>query len=246
MKRLIFAIMTSFLVFSACGTDNDLSSNDDEEMVEVRESRNKEKEELDENESESEDTNVEEWMKSKALENIEKINVLSNDENYIEYTTASSELMDIIAEWSDASIDKDSPILVVDTELDSINSFLALNGITDAKLSDVAEEMLKSRMGSSIPSMINGQMGANYLAASSVLFYGKGYVTDLKFNSQLWVVPTDKEGLAYAVNFQRSDEGIASVSVSYLCYKNESTLKKSLKPMLMSFDVEEYDINWDK
>lgn len=232
MKRLLVSIVLSSMILSGCS--NALTTTRD---------RGDEVTDLADEEDLVED--AEEWMKEKALDAIEKLTILAEDEDYIKITSASEEILDTISEWSEASIDEDSEILVVDTNNDSVSALMSMMGEDDFELSDVAKEVMKSRVGGSIPSIINGRMGATYLAASSVVFYGKGYVTDVEFDNQLWIIPTDEEGLAYAINFQRSEEGIASVQANYIVFEPENTLKKSIKPMLMTFDVDIKEIDWE-
>lgn len=255
MKRksitYLMAILLLALLLGACGintdSDEDVSIEESGETSKKASNKNSKKDDDDKKDNKSSnkksDISSEEWLKELAIENIESLKALAGDESYIECLGGSEEINNLVKAWSKADIDEDKKVVIAYIEKSSVLSFIKLAG-GDLELSETAEEYLVNNTGRTVSNIITARMGTTTLAASSIANYTKSYIAECEIENQVWMIPTDVDGVAYCVNFINSGDGVITVAVNFITYEPDKSIKKSVKPTLGPFDLEETEIEW--
>lgn len=242
MKRLSILLLIGLLLVGCAGLDNfDSDKAESSEKSEKTKDDDKKDSKKDKKEK-SEDVN--QWLQDTAYENVEGLIELASDESYILLMNGNESILDMISEWSDADIDTDEDVVIVKMDYEDIMSMPGLPEDVD-ELSDEGMDMMQKRMGASIGSIINGRMGSSVLAASSIVQYGKSYVALSEIDNQTWMIPSDKEGLAYCVSFTNSGDGVISVGAYFLYYGDDTTIKKAVRSAAIPCDIDTMEIDWE-
>lgn len=231
-KRLMFMLLSTMLL-AGCAlpkiTDLDAKMIDEEEVKGSK----KDKDKLD----------ADEWMTEQAVNATECLAKMASDEVYVKLYINNSDIEELVADWSEASIDEDQSVVILRADEDTVEDFLKVNGETDG-LSDFTKEYLVNQIVLTIPNVLNGSFGTDTLAASSVANYSNSYYVDFDIDNQLWLIPTDEDGLAYGVCFTNAGDDVCCVSARYVVYDSEKGLKKTAKTRSIGFDIEEVEIDY--
>lgn len=242
MKRICLLLLMGLMLI---GCENLSRGDDYEDSSNISADDKKVDKKKKEKEDEKAKEDAEKWLAEIASENIDKLTELANDETYFKLIYGDDKIGEIISEWGEADIDKDSEVVVAKVNISSMVLAASLSGEEDFDdLSEVGQEWLESRAGASIGNVINAKSGSSTVAASAMVQYGKSYITPYEIDNQIWFVPSDEEGLAYCVSFSNSGEGVISVGVTYVYYGEEQSLKKAVNGSGMA-SAKTIDVDWE-
>ncbi len=183
------------------------------------------------------------FMKNAAGEVVNALAELTADEAYIRTMSASEEIVDLAKQWQDAEVEKTEEIQVIPLYKETMQNLLEMT-VDYEDLSETAKEYLQISFGKSASNIVNARAGVDVLAAAAVLNYSKSYAVDYDFENQIWVMPTDKDGVVICVSFVHTGEGVITVNSSYLISEeNTSAADLMIQYLGIDEDAVEY-VEW--
>ena len=143
--------------------------------------------------------------------------------------------MDIVTAWGNTrpNLSDKTKVVFSGKDIDKIIK----NGIGKGKSSKELRAYMKNRAITGIASVINAKMGVEVLAASSTVSFSKSYVMNDETDDQVWLIPSDVDGVAYAVAFMNTGDNVITVTTNFITYnENESLddIADDIKEQLMS------------
>ena len=144
------------------------------------------------------------WYTDTANKLVSDLHALISMEQFDEYFTTNEEIHEQIGAWSAAM--EQGEISVHGFDMPGAALLMAMAEITAGSIPDILAEYIERRMGSTLVSMINGMMGVNFLAASSIAIVSEGYLMPEGFTPCMIVY--EYEGICVSVSFAQIGEGV--------------------------------------
>lgn len=163
----------------------------------------------------------EEWLLNISQSVTANLLELTYDDIFLEAFIASQDVSDIIKDWRGAKLDTNEIYTVQISEKNMKPLLNSLDIYDYDNLSDAGKILMRSQIGKTIPTIITGSKGADYLAAVSVLNYSFSYASEFDVDNQVWFIPTDKGGLSVYISFSNFGEGTVTVNSSYIYHGDE-------------------------
>lgn len=213
MKRkltAVFIALGSIVCMTACSKDSASKSN-----KKTNESNNVSTEiAFDENAE----------LKDVATEMTDSLSELTACDSYLKTMSTPDDVMKVIEDWRNLSVDKTAPIYVISLDEQSIESYIKSASDDKFDLSEMPEtvrEYLICKIGDSIGTMVNGKAGGvNEVAASSIARFSKTFILQSNIENQIWMIPCNKETAVY-ISFTNTGNGVLTVTASYAAYDNQ-------------------------
>ena len=142
---------------------------------------------------------------------------ISESENYLELYNSDIEDNEFYELCKGVS--KDSKGTVYGMELndelfDGISEELGAKFSLD-DLNDFEKEYILKRVWSALPNFFTGKLGVNAIVLSSIVSYGKTFVTKADVPDSFHIVSTDKENVYIWVTYVNAGDGAVNVSAVY-------------------------------
>lgn len=157
-----------------------------------------------------------------AKEGTDGIIAFAQNEDLISIIIPDDKVIDRITTWGNAkpNLSDRKEMIISDKAID----MMIKNGMDEDKNTPELKNYMKNRMCSGIVNMINSKMGADTLAATGVANYSKSYIMNEEMDDQLWIIPSDVEGVAYAVVFTNTGDNVITVITNYIIYNEDESL----------------------
>jgi len=171
-------------------------------------------------------TVTDDWKKETVKTVVDQLNQLANDDKYNEAMGYSS-LQVIVEKVKNVKIASEKEIVVYNYRDGAINRILSENNVSMDDFSEAAKNKLKKTAQSSISNMMISEFGASVLASYSILQTMETYAVDKAIDNQIWVIPTDSEGVYIVANIISSDGiyPLCTISCGYLVSESEDVLE---------------------
>lgn len=165
--------------------------------------------------------NSEITLEQYAIEGIDGIMEFAQNEDLITSFISVTEVTDTITAWGNAkaSLSDRKEIIISDKDIDSIIK----NTIGANDYSKELRNYLKNRFFAGFAGNINSEMGTEILAASSIANYYKSYIMNENMDDQIWIVPTNVDGVAYAITFTNTGDKVITVTTTYISYDEKKS-----------------------
>jgi len=154
--------------------------------------------------AQAEETARTDWYTEKADGLIADLYELISFGQFREYFSGSDEMYAQIDAWKAAL--SEGALRVTGYDMPDSALLLSMAVMADSDLPSVVQEYLDRRMGSTLVSMINGMMGVNFLAASSMAIVTEGYLMPEGFTPCMIVY--EYAGICVSVSFAQIGEGV--------------------------------------
>lgn len=147
----------------------------------------------------------------KGLEIINQIDMLAEDDDYIQLFSNDSEINEITKEIGNG--DYTTPVAVYEIVGMDRSCIKFLEAEMQVSLNEEIVPLLRDKVGESFPSMLNAQNGALFLAATSMLPVSDSFIFDGLDEQKIYLYLYDSNYHSI-VSFTPNDENIVIVSAS--------------------------------
>ena len=173
---------------------------------------------------------LQQYLVDRSIELTCVMDSMAQSEDYRALAVPMGEVSDLVEDIGTSDYTKPSKAVLFRVSDEDMRAMLEHNmGTLD--LPDAALDMLLTRMGSSIPQMLNAMQGVNALAATSVLSVGKAYPehSDFKANTFVLLAYSDYYSVTF---FRKSGDSITPAASSFLYMDDE--MRAAVRDMTVS------------
>lgn len=158
-------------------------------------------------------------LRDQGLEVIDLMVEMVNNETYLQTFTASTEILEILAEVAEGDFSDVGDVYAITAGEDFYSGLTELGVMDD--LSEVLQKALKSRAMASQTLQINSYGGVECLAAASVCTASKSFV-DTRVLEDVVYVYIFENAVPVAVSFVVGESGAVSATGNFIIYEDFS------------------------